>query len=87
MVLEGRKEEGRKRRKKREINCSKLVAKLEKNLPIYKLSFECGNVPPCRGEYKVMEMEINRNEMPAPIHGKEEHISNSFIMIQFVLAL
>lgn len=37
MVLEGRKEEGRKRRKKREINCSKLVAKLEKNLPMYKL--------------------------------------------------
>lgn len=87
MVLEGRKEEGRKRRKKREINCSKLVAKLEKNLPMYKLSSECGNIPPCRGEYKVMEMETNRNEMRAPLHGKEEHMSDSLIMIQFVLAL
>lgn len=84
---EGGRRKRRKRRKKREINCSKLVAKLKKNLPMYKLSPECGNIPPCRGEYKVMEMEIDRNEMRAPIHGKEEHTSDSLIMIQFVLAL
>lgn len=39
------------------MSCSKLVSKLQKFLQIYNLSFACGNIPPpCRGEYKVMEM-------------------------------
>ena len=80
IVGEGEREE---ESRKREVNSFKPVARLQ-NSPIYNLSFECGHLPSCRWEYKVME--INGNKMPAPIHGKEECISNSLIMIQFVLA-
>lgn len=46
MVLEVGRKEGRKRKRERELNCSTLVAKLQKYLQIYNLSFACGNIPP-----------------------------------------
>lgn len=50
MVLEVEREEGKESRRERDMSCSKLVAKLQKYLQIYNLSFACGNIPPQLGE-------------------------------------
>lgn len=54
MVLEGGEmKEGKEEEREGEMSCSKLVAKLQKYLEIYNLSFACGNIPLVEGNIKL----------------------------------